>query len=282
MNNPLYLPANLLGPLPSLRTKLPRTLPGQISASSFVIRVFLVSGILCVPSFGQTTRNWNEAAGGSWTDGSHWTPTGAPVSGDTVRFSLPAIYSVDPLAGEVANLTVDAGNVTLAGGISDQGFGDLAVTSALTVSNAVLGVQSIQFGNGATMNLAGGTINVTEGLGATVLTGFGTINTNNFYAETLTVSGAILNVATAPTFEAGIGTLALGSNTLALSSTGGNISNVSISGGMIANNGLVFIGSLNGFGTVDAQGLASNVTATGNLSLGRATADGGYSVVDLA
>ncbi|MBX7072873.1 MAG: PEP-CTERM sorting domain-containing protein [Pirellulales bacterium] len=230
-------------------------------------------------------RYWVNAAGGTFSGASNWSPLGAPGLSNTAVFDLPNTYTVN-FDGNVTNdvLSVRNGAVTfnLAGNtytlaspsvLSTIGEG-AGLTASLTINNGTLvtnaariatangGSGTVTVGAGGTWNLSGqsanigahgnGTLNIQGG--GDVVSGQGEIGTSDDATGSATVSGA--GSTWSNSGEIFVGKAGVGS--------------LGVSSGGVVNSNVVSLGSAaTGNGTATVSGTGSQLNATGALDVGR-------------
>jgi T5SS/PEP-CTERM-associated repeat protein len=224
---------------------------------AIVMAVFLSSA-----ARGQTFT-WNDPAGGTFSDGTNWTPAGPPGAGQNANFNLNNTYTVSFNGSPTnANLTQSQGTVTF-------DLFDIVNRTYTLTGTAAIGNTS---GQTATLTVGGGG-------GTLQINGSGSIGTVAGSTGTLRVigTGSALTVSALKIGDAGTGTFNLLNGSTAtttgevdvaaqLNSTG----NVTLlSGAWNHSGGSIFIGgSSGGVGGIADVAVGSggtlNVTGTGN------------------
>ena len=98
-------------------------------------------------AFAACAKSWNNSAGGSWSDGTKWTPNGAPGVSDDVCISLDGTYTVT-LSGDT---TINS--LTVGGGSGTQ---TLSLQASLTASHGIANAGTIRFDNNSTLTVSSG------------------------------------------------------------------------------------------------------------------------------
>ncbi len=69
------------------------------------LMAFCLAGLMLLPAFAQTTRNWTGANSANWSDPGNWSPTGMPQNGDTLQFGF-VNDSHQSMVNDVAGLSI--------------------------------------------------------------------------------------------------------------------------------------------------------------------------------
>ncbi|MGN6366667.1 MAG: beta strand repeat-containing protein [Phycisphaerae bacterium] len=221
--------------------------------------------------------SWTNAAGGSWSQSSNWSPNGVPTSADSVSISLNASYTVTaPFANSVANLTLNAPLATLLLPSSDT-LGSASLSAyPITITAGHLRLAPA---NNYSVSVAGSSLNVgaagfvdmpapSSSLGTVVLSA--DVNNNGTITDstTTTITGLFTNNgAYALGTPSAASTLATVQGNGAFLQAAGNLTLQNNATLKLANTAFIFSGG------------AINNSSVANLSTGLAPADGGAIVL---
>jgi hypothetical protein len=219
------------------------------------------AALAAAPGAGAQAVMWNNAAGGLWSTGSNWTPSGEPGAANSVSISIPGTYTVSLAVNDtIENLELDDSGATLAisnsvltlanPGASSPGKSSVITAGTVTLSGAEIVGMS---GSGTYSLFNGGTIKATANSNFI----FGSQEAATILAFTnegrIDVTGGILYL--------GRGLLAGGGGSV----TFDNLGVVDVSGGSLE----TADGSndtISNSGTIEAEGGSISLGSSGNVT----------------